>query len=60
MRVYKNPDGSYDVLNSKNELFHIVYAPKKVGHVTDKWKHNHAPLRRIPKHIMNLFDVIEK
>ena len=60
MKVYKNSDGSYDVVNSKNHVFHIVHAAKHVGHVTPQWKHHRAPLRRIPKHIMNLIDIIEK
>lgn len=60
MKVYRNSDGTYDVVNSKNELYHIVHAAKKVGHVTDKWRHHSAQLQRIPKHVMDLFHIIEQ
>lgn len=59
MKVYPNSDGSYDVINSRNELFHIVHAAKKVGHVTTSWKHHRKQLTRIPRHIMSLIDIIE-
>lgn len=59
MKVYRNSDGTYDVVNSKNELFHIVHAAKKVGHVSDKWKHHNRQLQRIPKHVMDLMHIIE-
>jgi hypothetical protein len=59
MKVYRNSDGSYDVINSKNELFHVVHAAKKVGHVTRDWRHHRRQLTRIPRHVMNLVHVIE-
>ncbi len=59
MKVYRNSDGSYDVINSKNELYHIVHSAKKVGHVTTLWKHHRRQLTRIPKHVMNLVHIIE-
>jgi hypothetical protein len=59
MKVYRNSDGSYDVVNSKNVLFHIVHAAKKVGHVNANWKHHSRQLRRIPKHVMELVNIIE-
>ena len=59
MKIYPNSDGSYDVINSKNELFHIVHSAKKIGHVTTNWKHHRRQLTRIPRHIMSLIDIIE-
>jgi hypothetical protein len=59
MKVYRNTDGSYDVINSKNELFHVVHAAKKVGHVTTSWKHRSRQLSRIPRQIWNLTHIIE-
>ena len=59
MKVYKNSDGSYDVINSKNELFHIVHAVKKVGHVTTNWKHHRRQLTRVPTSVKNLYHIIE-
>jgi len=59
MKVYRNSDGTYDVVNSKNILFHIVHAAKQVGHVTPAWRHHSKQLTRIPKHVMELVNVIE-
>jgi len=59
MKVYKNSDGSYDVINSRNELFHVIYSAKKIGHVTTDWKHHRRQLTRVPKHVMNLINIIE-
>jgi hypothetical protein len=59
MKVYKNSDGSYDVINSRNELFHVIYSAKKIGHVTTDWKHHRRQLTRVPKHVMNLVNIIE-
>ena len=59
MKVFRNSDGSYDVLNSKNELFHVVNVAKKIGHVTPLWKHNSKQLRRLSRQIMNMINLFE-
>lgn len=53
MRIFKNSDGSFDVLK-ENQLFHVKSGRAKyVGQIGPAWKAWGAEVKRIPKTVLN-------
>jgi hypothetical protein len=57
MKIYKNFDGSYDIVSNNNILYHMLMLNKhtghmrKIGHIDDRWKHPQKAVKTFPKYI---------
>lgn len=59
MRIYRNLNGSFDVVNEDSILYHIVEGKcKKIGRVSEKWKHPRAAIE-MPKEVYDHYDQIK-
>ena len=58
MRIYPNPDGSFDVVNLHKVLFHVEEGkcPKVIGRITEKWQHARKAINFIPLCVMKFED----
>jgi hypothetical protein len=60
MRIYKNSDGSFDVVNVNRVLFHTKHGSCKViGRVSEDWRTASKQVYKIPRSILKFKDLIE-
>jgi hypothetical protein len=60
MKIYKNSDGSFDVVNSDRVLFHTKQGRCKViGRVSGNWRTASKQVYRIPKDVLKFKKLIE-
>jgi hypothetical protein len=61
MRIYRNQDQSYDVVNDNNVLFHLHNGCIKViGRVTNNWRHQSRIIQRLPARYSRYVAIIQK
>jgi hypothetical protein len=49
MKIYRNNDQSFDVVNDNGVLFHLHNdCIRVIGRVNDKWMHHSRAMKRIP------------
>jgi hypothetical protein len=60
MKVYRNKDGSYDIVNTHSVLFKVYPAVKCVGRKPDSWQPKSEALQRIPSAVMTFINTIEE
>jgi hypothetical protein len=60
MRIFKNSDGSFDIVNANRVLFHAKNGTCKViGRVSEKWRTASKQVYRLPLSVMRFRDQIE-
>ena len=60
MRIYKNSDGSFDIVNANRVLFHAKNGTCKViGRVNERWRTASKQVSRLPLSVMKFRDLIE-
>jgi hypothetical protein len=49
MKIYRNKDQSFDVVNDNGVLFHLHNdCIRVIGRVSHKWQHHSRAIKRIP------------
>lgn len=60
MKIYKNSDGSFDIVNTNRVLFHAKNGTCKViGRVSERWSTASKQVSRLPLSVMKFRDLIE-
>jgi hypothetical protein len=61
MNIYKNSDGSFDVVNTNRVLFHAKNGTCRViGRVSDQWRTASKQVKSLPVSVYKFRDLIEK
>jgi hypothetical protein len=61
MRIYRNSDGSFDIVNTNRVLFHAKNGTCKViGRVNDRWRTASKEVKSLPVSIHRFKTLIEK
>lgn len=61
MKIYRNNDLSFDVVNDNNVLFHLHNdCIKVIGRVSNAWNHNSRASKRIPARYSRYSNVLTK
>jgi len=60
MKIYKNSDGSFDIVNTNRVLFHAKNGTcKLIGRVSERWRTASKQVSRLPLSVMKFRDLIE-
>ena len=60
MKIYKNSDGSFDIINTNRVLFHAKNGTCKViGRVSEKWRTASKQVSRLPLSVLKFREQIE-
>ena len=60
MKIFKNSDGSFDIINNNRVLFHAKNGTCKViGRVSERWRTASKQVSRLPLSVMKFKNVIE-
>jgi hypothetical protein len=60
MKIFKNSDGSFDIVNTNRVLFHAKNGTCKViGRVNEQWRTASKQVSRLPLSVMKFRDIIE-
>ena len=61
MRIFKNSDGSFDIVNTNCVLFHAKNGTCKViGRVSEKWRTASKQVNSLPVSVYKFRELIEK
>jgi hypothetical protein len=61
MRIFKNSDGSFDIVNTNRVLFHAKNGTCKViGRVSERWRTASKEVKSLPVSVYRFKTLIEK